>query len=121
MPTQNFSIMQKSITLTVLFLALITRLSAQFPAGGPPAGGKGFDPSKMNIARVYGKVVDEAGKGVGYATVQVLGKKFNPATRALKDTMWAGQLTEENGDFNIEKLPMVGDFEVETLFGFGEA
>ena len=121
MPTQNFSIMQKTITLTVLFLAVITRLSAQFPAGGPPAGGKGFDPSKMNIARVYGKVVDEAGKGVGYATVQVFGKKFNPADRSLKDTLWAGQLTEDNGDFNIEKLPMMGDFQLVINFlGYAE-
>lgn len=120
MPTQNFNTMQKSLFFTALLLAVITRLSAQTPAGGPPPQG-GFDPSKMNIGRIYGKVVDEANKGVGYATVQVFGKKFNPATRTLKDTLWSGQLTEDNGDFNIEKLPMVGDFELVINFlGYAE-
>jgi outer membrane receptor protein involved in Fe transport len=112
--------MQKLITRIILLLAFTTQLNAQNAPSGPPKGG--FDPSKMNIARVYGKIVDEAGKGVGYATVQVFGKKFDPATRSLRDTLWAGQLTEDNGDFNIEKLPMMGDFELVINFlGYAQA
>ncbi|MDX1907000.1 MAG: outer membrane beta-barrel protein [Bacteroidia bacterium] len=106
------------ITLLLSVLTLAGR--AQFPAGGSmPAGG--FDRSKMNIGRFYGKIVDESGNGVGYAPVQLFGKTFNPATRQLKDTLWAGQLTLANGDFNLEKLPIVGDFElVVTFLGYAE-
>lgn len=68
------------------------------------------------IGHLYGKVVDEAGKGVGYATIQLFGKKFDPLTQALRDTAWAGQLTEENGDFSLEKLPVVGEFELVISF-----
>ena len=115
--------MQKSIFLaTILTLTVILQAVAQqSPQGGPPGGRQGFDPSKMNIGRMYGKVVDETGHGVGYATVQLFGKKFNPATMMLVDTMWAGQLTENNGDFNLEKLPVVGDFELVVSFlGYAE-
>lgn len=113
-PLKINSIMQKSIFL-VAFMAMfaITQLAAQMPQGGAPGG---FDPSKMNIGRLYGKVVDESGKGVGFATVQLFGKKIDPKTMALTDTMWAGQLTEDNGDFNLEKLPVVGEFEVVISF-----
>jgi outer membrane receptor protein involved in Fe transport len=78
-------------------------------------------PGGMNIGRIYGKVVDEAGKGVGYATVQIMGKKFDPKTRTAIDTLLSGQLTEDNGDFNIEKLPIVGEFTVIISFlGYAE-
>lgn len=90
------------------------------PANGMPGGG-GFDPSKMNIGRFYGKVVDENGKGVGYATVRLFGKKFDPETRSLKEALLSGQLTEENGDFSLENLPVVGDFTLKiSIIGFAE-
>lgn len=112
--------MQKStLFLASLLLALTTALPAQMPGGGMP-GGK-FDPEKMNIGRFYGKVVDESGKGVGYAPVQLFGKKFDPTTGSLKDTLWAGQLTEDNGDFNLQKLPVVGEFTLVVAFlGYSE-
>lgn len=107
--------MQRSIFFTALLaLFALGQSAAQAPQGNAPGGG--FDPSKMNIGRMYGKVVDEAGKGVGYATVQLFGKKFDPQTKTLKDTTWAGQLTEDNGDFNLEKLPVVGEFELVISF-----
>lgn len=115
--------MQKSIFPAIIFTltVILQAIAQQSPQGGPPGGMQGFDPSKMNIGRMYGKVVDETGHGVGYATVQLFGKKFNPATMTLVDTMWAGQLTESNGDFNLEKLPVVGDFELVVSFlGYAE-
>ncbi len=110
--------MKKSFFLLAFMAMLaINQMVAQAPTGGfPGAGAGGFDPSKMNIGRLYGKVVDEAGKGVAFATVQLNGKKFDPKTMALTDTMWAGQLTEDNGDFNLEKLPVVGEFELVISF-----
>jgi outer membrane receptor protein involved in Fe transport len=108
--------MQKSY-FTLIFLILVSTqmLKAQMPGGG------GFDPSKMNIGRFYGKIVDDNGRGVAYATVQLYGKKFDFNTKTLKDTLWAGQFTEDNGDFNLEKLPVVGDFNLKISFlGYGE-
>ena len=87
-------------------------LSAASVALAQPGGGM----AAMRIGRFYGKVVDEQGKGVGYATVKLFGKKFDPATRSLKDTLWAGQLTADNGDFNLEKLPIAGDFDLVISF-----
>ncbi|MCG8327678.1 MAG: TonB-dependent receptor family protein [Chitinophagales bacterium] len=76
---------------------------------------------KMNMGRIYGKVIDEDGKGIGYATVQLLGKSFDKVTKTSKDTIWAGQLTEGNGDFNIEKLPVVGEYTlVISYLGYAE-
>jgi outer membrane receptor protein involved in Fe transport len=80
-----------------------------------------FDPSKMMIGRLYGKVVDENKEPIPYATVQLKGKKFDMATKSLKDTLWAGMLTEDNGDFNLEKLPVIGEFDLVISFlGYAE-
>jgi len=111
----TYHIMQKILLFaTALLLTALSPALAQMPGGGPPGGG--FDPAKMNIGRFYGKVVDESGKGVSYATVQLSGKKFDPATKQLKDTLWAGQLTEDNGDFNLEKLPVVSEYTLIVSF-----
>jgi outer membrane receptor protein involved in Fe transport len=112
----------KNIFLLFAFLLFGNNmLKAQMPGGGMPPNGGGFDPSKMNIGRFYGKVVDDNGKGVGYATVQLYGKKMDFKTKIAKDTLWAGQFTEDNGDFNFEKLPVMGDFNLKISFlGFGE-
>lgn len=105
--------------LAALLLAGLVPVTAQPPAGGFSRGN--FDPAQMKVGRIYGKVVDEAGKGVGYATVQVLGKTFDRVARSVKDTVWAGQLTEDNGDFNIEQLPVVGEFSIVISFlGYAE-
>ncbi|WNJ19124.1 outer membrane beta-barrel protein [Pontibacter sp. G13] len=106
------------LTLAVALGFLIPDAIAQFP---PDGGGGRPDPSKMMIGRVYGKVVDETGKGVAYAAIQVKGKKFDFATRTLKDTVWAGQLTQGNGEFNIEKLPVMGAFTLNiSILGYAE-
>jgi outer membrane receptor protein involved in Fe transport len=113
--------MQRLLFVLFAFLAISpTILKAQYPGGGPPSGG--FDPSKMNVGRFYGKVVDERGKGLGYATVKLYGKKFDPRTKTLKDTLLAGQLTADNGDFNLEKVPAAGDFNLVIDFmGYAQA
>jgi hypothetical protein len=69
------------------------------PSGmsGPPSGMGGFGGMKMAIGRIYGKVVDNQKKPVSYASVSL--KTFG------KDSLIGGQLTEDNGDFNITDLP----------------
>lgn len=109
----------KNIIVLLAFLSLcFFSASAQQPGGGLPAG---FDPSQMNIGRFYGKIVDANGKPVGYATVQIIGKKIDPQTRTLTEGMLGGQLTEANGDFSIDKLPVAGDFTLKvSLIGYAE-
>jgi Outer membrane protein beta-barrel family/Carboxypeptidase regulatory-like domain/TonB-dependent Receptor Plug Domain len=105
----------------VLILLLAGQTAAQQPAGPPSGGNGGFDPAKMNIGRFYGKVVDENGKGVGYATVKLYGMKFDPQTRTASETLLSGQLTAENGDFSLEKLPVAGDFTLKISYiGYAE-
>ncbi|NJB85855.1 outer membrane receptor for ferrienterochelin and colicin [Lewinella marina] len=101
--------MRHPFLLLALLLATTTSLFAQFPGRPAPTG------------RVYGKVVDEAGAPVGYATVQVAGQVVDPATQSLKDTLLAGQFTEDNGDFNIENLAVRGNYELVISFlGYAE-
>ncbi len=99
------------ITLSVLLLSLWSvALIAQQPA--VPGGRNG----QMNIGHFYGKVVDEKGKGVGYATVELYGMKFDSLSKAMKKTLITGQITEDNGDFSLEKLPVMGEFTLKVSF-----
>lgn len=115
--------------LHVFFSLLITVVLGVQPlySQGPPAGaprqgawGGGGGP-QMSIGRLYGKVVDEKGKGVGYATVELYTMKFDTASKSMKETLLSGQITEENGDFSLDKLPVSGEFTVKVSFlGYAE-
>lgn len=109
-----------SLLLSFFFsIFLATGLFAQPPAGGSPGGGGGRQ--QMNIGRFYGKVVDENGKGVAYATVQLLGMRFDTISRRPQESLIAGQITEENGDFSLESLPVMGEFTLKVSFlGYAE-
>ena len=88
------------------------------PSFAQPGRGNwgGANNAQRNIGRFYGKVVDENGKGVGYAAVQLYGKTFDRASRSMKDTLLAGQITEDNGDFSLENLPVRGNFTLKISF-----
>jgi hypothetical protein len=100
--------------LVVVCLCMATAVFAQIPGGRPPGN---FNPAQFNIGRFYGKVVDDAtGKGIGYASVQLRGMRFDTVSHTLKEAMLAGQLTEENGDFSLENLPVRGDFTLKITY-----
>ncbi len=104
------------------FLTVFALLSFQlFSQGWPGApGGMGGGP-QMNNGRFYGKVVDENNKGVGYATVQLYKMQFDTVSKATTEVMITGHITAENGDFSLEKLPVMGDFILKISFiGFTE-
>lgn len=107
------------VTMALVVTGLFT--FAQNPAwqsGNRPAGA---NRQAMNVGRMYGKVVDEQGKGMGYVTVQLMGMKFDTLTKTRQETMLAGQITEDNGDFNLESLPIFGDFTLKLSFiGYAE-
>lgn len=99
----------------MMAVLLTTNLSAQNFPGGPG----GMPPGKNG--RFYGKVVDEKGKGVGYATVQLSAMQPDPATKEMKEVLLAGQITEDNGDFSLENLPTKGEFTLKISFiGYSE-
>lgn len=102
--------MKISISFLALLLSFTGVLFAQPPTGGP--GGR----PNMKIGRFYGKVVDENGQGVGYATVQLYGMQFDTVSQTMKETLIDGQITEENGDFSLENLPIVGEFSLKVSF-----
>jgi len=96
----------QAITLAALLL-FGAELLAQ-----PTGGGR----SNMNVGRFYGKVVDENGQGVGYAAVQLYAMRFDTTTQSPQEILIDGQITEENGDFSLENLPIRGDFKLRISF-----
>jgi outer membrane receptor protein involved in Fe transport len=67
--------------------------------------------------RLYGRMLDEVtGKGLGYASVQLVGMKFDSLSRQKQEVVVAGQLTRENGDFNFENVPLRGEYTLKINF-----
>lgn len=98
-------------SLVLLLLGLSTVIFAQRPAS-----------QQMNIGRFYGKVVDESGHGIGYASVQLFGMRFDTASKSMEEMLIAGQITEDNGDFSLENLPIAGEFTLKINFlGYAES
>ncbi len=96
-----------SLLLIILFSVLGTSFFAQMPGGG---NNKMMSKLKdMNIAKVYGKVIDAKTKApVEYASVVLLW--FN------KDSVINGVLAKSNGDFLFENLPAFGSYRVKVMF-----
>jgi hypothetical protein len=91
--------MKKILISFALLLLAMTTAFAQMPKG-----------AALKIGRLYGKVVETAGKPpIAYASVTVLKNVGG------RDSLVGGALTEENGDFNITGLPM-GPLTVKVSF-----
>ncbi|MEY3050698.1 MAG: hypothetical protein RLY31_483 [Bacteroidota bacterium] len=75
----------------------------------------------MNNGRFYGKIVDEKGKGIGYATIQLFSMRFDSTANAMAEVLVSGQISEDNGDFSLENLPAKGPFTLKVSFlGYAE-
>jgi hypothetical protein len=94
--------MRKFILASVLILFSSASLLAQFPGmGGGGGGNKGMNVSSMNIAHLYGRILDAKTKEpVEFAAVALLW--FD------KDSAISGCLAKSNGDFSLENLPFGG-------------
>ncbi len=88
--------MRSSLLFLAFSLLSLLSLHAQVQNGPPPSA----------EGRLYGKVIDASGAGVGYATIQV----------EAQDSIFAGQFTEDNGDFSFEKLSVGPQYEVVVSF-----
>jgi len=76
---------------------------------GGMGGGSGAMKSQMNSGHFYGKVVDSAtGSAIPFAAVQLTAPMWDSASQSMKVKIIAGQLTTDNGEFSLEKLPVMG-------------
>ena len=93
--------MQKIIWL-IAMLTFSVHISAQQKPGGF-AGGK-----PPSIGRLYGKILDNEGKPMPYTSVIVFQNRFDSASNAKKDVLIKGVITQNNGEFSLEELPIMG-------------
>lgn len=102
--------MRKLFVLLVLSLAL-SPVFAQFPMGGGGRPG-GANAQNMNMGHFYGKVVDKSNKGIEAVTVQLVGNRFDTATKKMKEAILNTTITRANGEFSFENLPVFGNFKL---------
>lgn len=108
--------MQKIIWLFALLTCSIT-VNAQMPGGGFSGGQGGTRPA--NIGHLYGKILDSDGKPMPYTSVIVLQNRFDSASGTKKDVLVKGVMTQNNGDFSLEELPIFGPLQLKiTATGY---
>lgn len=56
--------------------------------------------------RMFGKLVDSSGKGIGNGSVSILQHLLDSATGKQKYILLKGGVTQNNGDFSVEDLPV---------------
>ncbi len=107
----------KYFLASTLFTLVSIVTFSQVPQGPGPRGG-----GQSITGRLYGKVVEtKSGKAVEYASVQLLQTKLDTATKQRKETVIGGMLTQSNGDFSIENVPVFGPLKLKvTGIGFKE-
>jgi ferric enterobactin receptor len=90
----------KKLIITICTTLISLLGFAQVPMTGAPQA--------PSIGHIYGKVVDEQGKPVEFASVILLKTAIDPETKKPKETLFKGQTTELNGDFSFSELPLFG-------------
>lgn len=62
---------------------------------------------------IYGKVIDSAtGKAIEIASVQLLRTKIDSITKKPKDVVVNGMLTEKQGQFRLENIPVMAQYKL---------
>ncbi len=101
----------RKILFTLIMLAS-ANVFAQMPAGlGARGGAMGMGGQNMNIGHFFGKVVNsETNKAIDGASILLLGNKFDSVTKKMGEVSVRARITAENGDFNLENLPVFGNY-----------
>ncbi|HEY6503080.1 MAG TPA: TonB-dependent receptor family protein [Chitinophagaceae bacterium] len=104
----------RNLITAFLLVFIVQSVVAQPGMGGARGGGQ-----QMN-GRFYGKLVDsKTGKGVEYASVQLIQNKFDSVSKSRKDMVISGMLTKANGEFSLENVPVFGQYKLKvTAIGF---
>ncbi|MDR0793854.1 MAG: TonB-dependent receptor [Chitinophagaceae bacterium] len=94
--------------LAVLPVALMLSFFAQ--AQQPRGGGAGMGRmQQMNNGHLYGKVIDaKTDKGINAVAVELTVTKFDTATKTAKQTLFGTVLSQKNGDFSFDNVPVMG-------------
>lgn len=73
----------------------------------------------MNAGHFYGKLVDESGKPVEGASLQLIQNKMDTVIKKRRDFVLAIVLSNKKGEFSIENLPVMATFRLRiTAVGF---
>lgn len=100
----------KKLIITICSILISFLGFSQMPGAGQQA---------PNIGHIYGKVIDEQGKPVEFASVILLQTTIDPTTKQPKETLFKGQTTELNGDFSFSELPIFGKLKLRiTSIGY---
>jgi outer membrane receptor protein involved in Fe transport len=63
----------------------------------------------MNAGHIYGKVVDaKTNKGIDGVSLQLIGNRFDSTTRKTSPYTLRAGITQPNGDFDFDQLPVMG-------------
>lgn len=76
------------------------------PAGPPASGGNPAARQMSRTGHVFGKLVDQKGAPVPFANVLVLQNRYDSITAQNKDFVLKATMTENNGDFSLEEIPV---------------
>lgn len=108
--------MRKTVfVVTALFIS--TFLFAQMPGGGQ---GNRSGMAQQLTGGFYGKVVDSiTNKPIDAASVQLVQNKYDTATKKRKQVVVNGMLTKNNGQFDMEGVPLMGQYKLRiSAIGF---
>ncbi|MDB5229370.1 MAG: TonB-dependent receptor [Chitinophagaceae bacterium] len=108
--------MIKFLFAGLLFIASASIAQVPGGAGRSPGGNN----QNMNAGHFYGKIVDDkTGRGIEAATVQLRGTRFDTATKKSREVILATVLSQPNGDFSLENLPVMGSQTLRiTIIGY---
>ncbi|MEJ7739399.1 MAG: TonB dependent receptor [Chitinophagaceae bacterium] len=99
----------KQLFLLTLVTIFSLSLTAQLPAGLPANGGK----APSNIGHIYGKVVDESGKGISDVSIILLESRLDTLAKKSREILLKGMSTSNNGEFSLEDLPVAGTLKLQ--------
>ncbi len=78
--------------------------------GGAPGG---FRSGGMDIGRFFGKVIDaKTNKPIEAATVQFSQSRMDTSTHSMQERVVGLIITDKKGDFSLDKLPIMGKYNV---------
>ena len=103
--------MEKIYASLILFFAFFGA-GAQYSGSGGSNNRGGAGKVNLNIGHFYGKIVDDKKKGIVGVTVQLLANKYDTATHQIKQKIVKTDITENNGDFDLDAISLMGNYKL---------